>query len=728
MATISEALATAFQHHQAGQFQQAEQIYRQVLAIDPNNVDALHLLGLIALHVGDHTAAVAYIGRAIALDGTKAPFHSNLGNVLKAQGKLDEAALAYHHALELQPDYVPAHYNLGIVYQDQGKLDVAVSRFRRALELNPDHVDAYNNLGNVLNERGKLNEAITCYRRGLDLQPNHARTWCNLGSALNAQGKLDEAINCCRKAIELDPEFVEAHCNLGNAFIEQNKFGEAAESLRRALKFNPDYVKAHQLFGNLFVRQGKLDEAESSYWQVLKLAPDNAEAHNSLASVLKDQAKLKDAVEHFEAALRVKPHDGKVHSNLLYTLYFCPEYDAARIYEEHSKWNRQEAEPLAAFIKPHTNDATAHRRLRIGYVSPNLRLHAEAYFLVPLLASHNREHFEIFCYSDVAAPDDITAKFRSHSDVWRETNGLSDEAVAQLVRDDQIDILIDLTMHMAHGRPLLFARKPAPVQVCWLAYQGTTGLSTIDYRFTDQNLDPPGLFDHYYSEESVWLESFWCYDPLTKEPAVNSLPALEKGHITFGSLNNFCKVNDDVLQLWAHVLRAVGRSRLMLLAAEGSHRQRTRDFLAAEGIAPERVEFRFFMPRPEYLKLYHEIDIGLDTFPYNGQTTTLDAIWMGVPVVTIEGHQTSAARAGTSRLRNLGMQTLIADSPNQFVSIAVEMANDLRCLGTLRASLRQRLEESPLMNAPRFAGNVEVAYRTMWQGWCKGSNPPTADN
>jgi predicted O-linked N-acetylglucosamine transferase (SPINDLY family) len=896
MATISAALAIAVQHHQAGQIQAAEQIYRQILAVDLNHAHALHLLGIIASQTGKHEFAVQYISRAIELNGTESGFHGNLGNAFKAQGKLDKAIASYRRALELKPDYAVAHYNLGIAFLDQGTLDEAVTCFRRAVELKPDYAVAHNNLGNAFQAQGKLNEAVACYRRALELKPDHAEaqsnlgtavqalrksdeavtsyrralelkpddaeTYSNLGAALNDQGKLDEAVACLRRALELKPDYAVAHYNLGNALQAQGKLDEAAVSYRRALKLKPDFPEAHNNLGNAlqaggrldkaatsylralelkpnfaeahrnlgaafrargnlneandsfhralelkpdyaeayndlgntFQDQGKLDEAVARFRGALKLKPDYAEAHNNLGNALKDQGQLDEAVACYRRALELKPdlhgaHNNlgiafqaqrrpdeavacfrralelkpdfaeahsnlgnalrdrarldeamtsyrraiemkvdfiAAHSNLLYTLWFCPSFDSATIYEEHCLWNRQHAEPLAKFIEPHTNDANPSRRLHVGYVSPNFRLHAEAFFLAPLFSAHDHQQFEIFCYSDVVLPDETTAKLRACSDVWRVSTGLSDEKVAQLVRKDQIDILVDLTMHMAHGRPLLFARKPAPVQVCWLAYQGTTGLSTVDYRLTDPILDPPGLFDRYYSEESVRLpDSFWCYDPLASEPAVNSSPVLEKGYVTFGSLNNFCKVNEEVLRLWARVLRAVDRSKLMILAGEGSHRQRTLEFLAEEGIAPERIIFQGFVPRPDYLRLYHQIDIGLDTFPYNGQTTTLDAVWMGVPVVTIIG-QTATGRAGASLLRNLGTPELVADSPDQFVSIAVELANDARRLSTLRASLRERLEKSPLMDGPRFAGNVEAAYRSMWQRWCAARGRSTS--
>jgi len=310
------------------------------------------------------------------------------------------------------------------------------------------------------------------------------------------------------------------------------------------------------------------------------------------------------------------------------------------------------------------------------------------------------------------------------ADGWRDTTHLADEQLADQIRQDQIDILVDLTMHMAHGRPLLFARKPAPIQVCWLAYPGTTGLTTMDYRFTDPHLDPPGDQDQYYSEHSIRLpDSFWCYQPLFDELAVNPLPVLTNGDVTFGCLNNFCKVNASVLDLWAQVLRAVDRSRLLLLAPGGSPRPRTHQTLRQHGISPDRVTFVDRRPLQDYFRLYQQIDICLDTFPANGHTTSLDAFWMGVPVVTFAG-QTAIGRGGLSQLTNLGLPELVAHTPEQFVQIATALAGNLPRLSQLRATLRDRLQSSPLMDAPRFARNVENAFRQMWRHWCASTPSP----
>ena len=550
------------------------------------------------------------------------------------------------------------------------------------------------------------------------MRPNDAKSQFNLGNALQAARKLDEAVACYRRAIELAPALKEARNNLGNTLKDLRRFDEAIDCLRRTLELNPNYAEAHNNLGAVFQLQTKLDAAAACYRQALALKPEYAEAWNNLGAALKDLGQVVEAIECFRRALALRADYFAAHRNLLYTLWFCPGVDQAAIYEEHCRWNERWAEPLGKDVAPHANERSLNRRLRIGYVSPDFREHCQAFFTVPLFSAHDREQFEIVCYADVVNPDGLTERLQSCVDQWRNIVGLNDEQIAQLVRQDEIDILIDLTMHMDRSHPLAFARKPAPVQVCWLAYPGTTGLKAIDYRLTDSYLDPPGMFDRYYSEQSIRLrDCFWCYDPLADGPAVNSLPANANGFITFGCLNNFCKLNEGVLELWARVLKAVEQSRLLLLAPEGSAREHVLRVLDQAGISVDRIAFVARQPRASYLELYPKIDVGLDTFPYNGHTTSLDSFWMGVPVVTLVG-QTVVGRAGLCQLQNLGLPELIAQTPEQFVEIAVGLATDLSRLSRLRADLRERMTQSPLMDAPRFARSVEAAYRSMWKAWC----------
>jgi predicted O-linked N-acetylglucosamine transferase (SPINDLY family) len=356
--------------------------------------------------------------------------------------------------------------------------------------------------------------------------------------------------------------------------------------------------------------------------------------------------------------------------------------------------------------------------LRVGYISSDFRDHCQSFFTIPLLAHHDRSQFRVFCYCGARRLDAISRRIQGHADEWRNIWGLDDQRAARMIQDDRIDILVELNLHMAGNYLLVLARKPAPVQVTWLGYPGSTGVETIDYRITDPHLDPPGAGESFYSERSIHLpESFWCYDPLTSELAANQLPALTSGLVTFGCLNSFAKVNDRVLELWARVLSVVPGSRLLLICEAPSARKRTLEKLALHGIDSTRIEFSDRLSRQDYLKLYNRIDVALDTFPANGHTTSLDGLWMGVPVVTLPG-QTAVSRGGLSIMSNLGLREFVAESEDGFVEIARATSADLRRLAELRLNLRSQMQRSPLMDGPRFARHMEQAYRQMWRRFC----------
>jgi predicted O-linked N-acetylglucosamine transferase (SPINDLY family) len=683
MSDHDETLQTALRHHQAGRLQEAEPIYQQILKSEPDHVDALHLLGVLAHQRGDNERAIEFIARAIHLDGSQAPFHNNLGNALRSQGQLAEAIASYERALQLRPNYAEAHNNLGIALVEQGQLAEAIASIERALQLQPYDAEAHNNLGVALRSQGRLAEAIASYQRALQLRPNYA----------------------------------EAHNNLGNALRSEGQLAQAIASYQRALQLRPDYAAAHNNLAIAFKDQGFIEEAIASYERAIRLRPNYAEAHNNLGNALMGRGRLSEAVACYRSAIALKPNYVEAHSGLLYALHFAPDHDARSLCDEHRQWGRTFAEPLAGLIPHHTNERSSDRRLRIGYVSPNLRDHVVGRNMMPLLREHDHRQFEIFCYSDVTRPDDLTQRLREKVDVWRDVVGRTDDQLAELVREDRIDVLVDLTLHMAFSRLLVFARKPAPVQVTFAGYPGTTGLAAIDYHLTDPYLDPPGCDETCYVEESVRLpDTFWCYDPPNDGPAVAALPAQTNGFVTFGCLNHFAKVNAEVLALWAQVLRAVEGSRLLMLASEGANRRDTLERLDQEGVSPRRVAFVAHQPRQKYLETYKDIDLVLDTFPYNGHTTSLDALWMGVPLVTLVG-RTVVGRAGLSQLTNLGLSEMAAATPEKFAAIAVKLAGDLQRLGDLRATLRERMQNSPLMDAPRFARGVEAAYRSMWQRW-----------
>ncbi|HEX6275844.1 MAG TPA: tetratricopeptide repeat protein, partial [Polyangiaceae bacterium] len=485
------------------------------------------------------------------------------------------------------------------------------------------------------------------------------------------------------------------------------------------LALAPDSAAAHVALGATLLDRGDLDEATLALRRATELDPELAAAHFFLGNALRERGELDEALARYRRASELAPSDPKSGSNLVYTLAFSAGVTAREILAEARAWAARHAPARPSTV--HDNERSSERRLRIGYVSPDFREHVQSFFTLPLFRHHDRQSFEIVCYASVERPDAVTDAIRASVDGWRDVVALGDDAVAELVRSDRVDILVDLTMHMANGRLGAFAQKPAPLAVTWLAYPGTTGVSAIDYRITDPFLDPKDAPPGAYAEASLELpETFWCYDPRTSEPEPGNLPAKERGFVTFGCLNAFPKVNAAVVELWARVLGAVPRSRLVLLAPAGASQARLFEAFARHGVASERVTMVERRARREYLAGYRDIDVCLDTFPYNGHTTSLDALWMGVPVVTLVG-DTVVGRAGLSQAMNLGLPELVARTQEEYVARAQALAGDLERLAELRLGLRSRLRESPLMNAERFARHLETAFRGAWRRWLASS-------
>jgi protein O-GlcNAc transferase len=716
--TLPQAFELALQRHQAGRLADAEALYRRILAVQPNHAEALRLLGVIAQQVGRHDLAVGWIRQAIALNPNNPDAHSNLGEACHSLGRMDEAIATFRRAVELKPDFPEFHYNLSVALRVRGQFDAAVAACRRALELKPNFPEAHNSLGAALAAQGRFDEAIAAYRRALELKPEFPEAHNNLGAALTERGQFDAAVAACRRALDLKPNFPEAYNNLGNALRGRGQFDEAVAACRNALQLKQDFPEAHNSLGAALAAQGQFDEAIAAYRRALELKPEFPEAHNNLGGALKDRGELDEAIAALRNALQLNPGCPWVHSGLISTLYYHPRHDARTIAEEHVRWNRRFSDPLKPLLQPHANDRNPGRRLRVGYVSSDFRDHPVGRFILPLFERHDHERFEILCYSGTARPDAVADRLRALASHWRNTVGVSDARLAEMIRGDQVDILVDLSLHTAGNRLPVFAWQPAPVQVAWLGSPGSTGLRGIDYRLTDARTDPPGAESPWSSEEPVRLPDCWCcYQPPAECPEINALPVLSAHVVTFGSLNNFAKVHEGVLALWARVLEAVKGSRLVMRCPEGQARERARTIFGAHGIAAERVELVGILSRQDYLGLYQRIDLGLDPFPYNGTATTCDALWMGVPVLTLTGEM-PVSRAGLSLLSSVGLGELAASSEEDYVRMALELAGNLPRLADLRATLRPRMLSSPLMDAPRFARNVEAAYRSMWQTWC----------
>jgi predicted O-linked N-acetylglucosamine transferase (SPINDLY family) len=628
-------------------------------------------------------------------------------------GRLGEAESLYRQAIAQKPDDLEAMHLLAVLLAQTQRATESVQMLRKILTRRPDWAAAHGNLANVLVATGELEPAIAEYRRAVELSPQFVEAHSNLSNALRLAGRYEEAIAAARAALTIRPNHAPAFVNLGYALDARGDKSQAAAAYEKAISIRPDFAEAYSNLGTVYASLGRLDDGIAACRRAIALQPTLAEAHLNLGNALQATGRLDEALASFQKASDLNPSYLKAMTNRLFALYFHPGFDAAAIYREHQKLDQRFIQPLRGEIRKPANDRNPDRRLKIGYVSPDFYRHCQSFFTVPLLSNHDHANFEIVCYADVPKPDETTRRLRGYADEWRSTVGVSDEKVAEMIRGDGIDILVDLTMHMANGRAQVFARKPAPVQVTWLAYPGTTGISAIDYRLTDSHLDPVGLNDAFYAEKSIRLpETFWCYDPLTAEPKVNELPTLSSGRVTFGCLNNFCKVNEGTIRLWERVLKSVPNSRLILLCPEGEHRRK---------LSHLPIEFVEHRPREDYLKLYQRIDIGLDTFPYNGHTTSLDSLWMGVPVVSMEG-ATAVSRAAISQTNNLGMKDdWVGKTSEDFIKIAVRWASDLPRLSELRRNLRQKMEQSPLMDGKKFARNMEAAFRQMWRSWCQVS-------
>jgi predicted O-linked N-acetylglucosamine transferase (SPINDLY family) len=570
-------------------------------------------------------------------------------------------------------------------------------------------------------QAGDLVNAEQIYRQILQVDPGHAHTWYLLGTVCQMRGNLDEALGALRQALQLKPTFAESHNHLGVALAQQRKLDDAITSFREALLLKPELASAHRNLALALMERWKLDEAVGSLQQAIKHKPDFAQAHYDLGIAYVRQGRPEEAVNSFRQAVLLKPNNAKAHSAMLLTLHYLAQSEPPSLFAEHCRWADQHAAGLAPPHPPRSANRDPKRTLRIGYVSPDFREHAVARYVEPVFAAHDHSLFHITAYADVDQPDAVTAGIQAHADQWRRIAGSRDREVARLIRQDEIDILVDLAGHTGMNRLLVFACKPAPIQVTHFGYPNTTGLRTVDYRITDLYADPPGKSEGFYTEKLIRLpETAWCYQP-SPGPEVAPLPCLKSGQVTFGSFNNLPKVTSEVIALWSRILKALPLSRLRILtnsSAQGE--QRAMDTFARNGIRGDRIDLVGRKRRDEYFQLYQGVDICLDPFPYNGGITTCDALWMGVPVISLEGNS-YVSRQGVSLLSNLGMQELIAESPEAYVEKAVRLCDDLPRLREIRPTLRKRMEQSPVMDARRFVRNLEEAYRQMWRDWLASS-------
>ncbi len=647
---LQQQMLAAVAHHQAGRLEQADAIYSQVLSIKPDQADALHLSGVAAHHMGHHQKAIDLILQAI----------------------------------RISPKVPMFFYNLGASYHAMSCFEAAIQSYQKALVLNPEYAEVYSNLGNSYKSLGKMDEAISSYQKAIRLKSDFADAYNNLGTAYNRLGQFDNAMACFHKSLSLNPACCECFHNIGN----------------------------------LCKDIGKLSESLLWYQKALAIHSGHPEVSNNIGVSLQLQGKVSEAVVWYDAALKIKPNYASAHSNKLLALHYDHSGDWASLFQEHLSWDIQHGSGIAHPLSSKRICRNAHEKIHIGYLSPDFKQHSVAYFIEPILKKHDSGRFNVTCYSDTPYPDHVTHRLKESGWEWRDVSGISDDRLFEQIQSDQIHILVDLAGHTAINRMSLFAQKPAPIQVTYLGYPNTTGLQAMDYRITDAVADPPGLTDRWYTEKLIRVPgSFLCYQAPADAPEVSDLPLINADGIIFASFNNRAKITGNVIRTWATILDSVPNARLILKSKaleDPQTRQQLIDRFAACHVGPERLELYGFLPPEEHLGLYHRVDVALDTFPYNGTTTTCEALWMGVPVIVLEGDN-HVSRVGVSLLTSAGLNAFIAHSVDDYINKAIKLSQDTEMLSSTRYMLRKMMRDSPLMNAESLTRSLENAYETMWQ-------------
>ncbi len=724
-ATLAQSMTVRFPQHEFGWkalgavFKQMGRIADALLpmqkaaALSPDDFATHYNLGNTLKELGRLEEAEASYRRALQIKPYLEEAQSNLGNLLKDMGRLDEAEASYRRVLQIKPEYAGAHSNLGNLLKDMGRLDEAEASLRRALEIKPDLAEAHSNLGNTLKDVGRMDEAEASFRRALQIKPDFAEAHYNLGNTLYDLHRLGEAEISYRRALQIKLNYAEAHNNLGLTLHSLDRLGEAEASYQRALQIKPDFAEAHSNLGITLMQMGCLVEAEASHRRALEIAPDYAPAHQNLASILAYLSDFDQVVTESDVALHLKPDDAMGWEQRLYTYSYHPDLSAQEIYAEFVRWGDRFPDPVVDFS---AHDRSQGRRLRIGYVSPDFRRHTSRFFFWPLFANHDHAVVELYAYSNVKVEDEFTAEFKGHFDHWRNIREVEDSEVARMIRQDGIDILVDCCNHMRDDRLGVFTLKPAPIQATWLGAAWTTGLKMIDYALIDPYMAPEGTLTR---ETIVRLpHCFVAYRPPEETAEIATPPCLKNGYITFGYTGRTERLNHHTFRVWGEILRQNPTARLILdfrpfadLPTQAHYRQ----FMLRHGMDPGRVTMR---NSANIFAGLNDIDILLDSFPHSGGTMLFDALWMGVPILTLAGRP-PVGRIGTSLMINLGLPEWVAESQEEYIGKAGTLAKNAETLAQLRAGMRERMQNSPIMDGSGFARGVEAAYREMFEKWAR---------
>lgn len=701
-----------------GDMEQSESLAKLMTAEYPTFGFGHKMLGPILSLRGKTSESLEACQRATALLPNDFGVHFNLGIVLASSGRHQEAIAAYHKALSLSPDSPDILCNLGNSLSAIGKMNESEQHFRKAIQKHPVNPSAYNDLGNTLVKLGKSEEAIDCYAQAIKLKPNFPEVHSNLGNILKDCNRFPEAEVAYRNALKLRPDFPEVLYNLANILRLQSRLDEAIICFEKAVTLLPDFADAYNNMGVCYKEQQRYEPAEQSYLRAIAIRPEFAEAYSNLGSMYTAQARLAEAELSLRKALEIQPNYYRAFSNLLFLLNYHPEKKADEIFGYYREFNERFCLPFKNYWQPFSNAKHSDRRLKIGYVTPQFCRHPVQHFLQPLIEHHNKTQFELFAYVESYKFDDVSQRYQEVMDHWIDTSSLNDDSMAQRIRSDGIDILVDIAGHTGGNRLMVFARKPAPISLHWLDFGYTTGLTAIDYYLTDSATVPVGA-ENLFSEEPLRLPTpSLVYRPASGMGPVSTLPALKNGFVTFGTLTRAVRINQKSVRVWAEILKSVANSRLVIDSGnfqDLSMRSWLLNLFADQGITSERLVIGFHSPPWDLMR---EIDIGFDCFPHNSGTTLFEKLYMGIPFITM-ADRPSVGRLGYSILEGVGHPEWIASSENEYIDRAVRLADDLDSLANLRAGLRMRMISSPLMDETGFAKKVETAYMKIFSRWCE---------
>lgn len=720
-----DLLNTLVNWFNAGQLDAAESAALALTQRFPEHGFGWKILGAIWQRLGQHQNACEAMSEAVKLLPNDVELLSNYGVALKNAGQVEAAKKTQLSALDMQADYAPAHYNLGNLLFAENQYQEASEQYLIALENQPNYVSAINNLGLCYKEMGDLQSAAQAFRACLAYDTQHAEANANLGDVLRLQGHYQEAEPYLKDAVTLSPNNIEAHCNLSLTLIELGRQFEARQCYEAAIERIPSSAMDYNALGNAYAFLLKTDQAEQAYRKAIQHNPKFVNAYCNLAGVLMDQGAFEEAELCYRKALELKPEHYKAYSSMLFAMTHFHNIDPQRLFDAHVEFSNRYEMPLVSLRQPHTQVKDPRKVLKVGIVSPDLHHgHPVVYFVEPVLRHLAKQSgIELYAYYNSPVNDNTSQALKGLFTAWQEVHHFNNLELAALIQDDQIDILLDLTGHTSAHRLLTFALKPAPIQLSWIGYPGTTGLQAMDYFLSDAYILPPGQFDHQFVEKIVQLPACAPFSPPNVAIQANALPALTNGYITFGSFNRLSKLNPEVIACWSRLLMQVPDSRLILgaMPSDDSYLGLVEQF-GAHGVEAARLSFYPRGDMPTYLGLHQRVDLCLDTFPYNGGTTTWHALWMGVPTLTLSG-DILPTRNGAGISECVGMGAFVAHSEEEFVQKGVYWAAHPEELAAIRQTLRTKIEESPAGHPEQIAAGLYNAMRTMWQRWCANAPP-----